>query len=519
MSHELKRGTPVPAEIVAAHREALIGGRPGRRWLLPPAAAAKGPRDECGVMGVFGNAEATRLVFYGLVALQHRGQESAGIAAMDDGEVRAHRGMGLVFEVFDDDEMMAQLPGSAAVGHVRYSTTGSSNLNNAQPLVLQSSRRGPLALAHNGNLVDAAQVRARLEEQGSIFQTTTDTEVLAHLLMRSPASDLAEALTGALAQVKGGYALVMLSSEQMIGVRDPNGIRPLCLGRLGQAWVLASESCAIDTIGGEYVRDIEPGEMVTIDQSGVSSQQALPSRPHRLCVFEHIYFARPDTEMAGLNVHAVRKEMGRQLAHEAPAAADLVMGVPDSSLSAATGFAEASGIPYEVGLVKNRYVGRTFIQPTQEMRDRGVRLKLNPLRKVIEGKRVVLVDDSIVRGTTSRHLVRILKDAGAREVHMRISSPPYRHACHYGIDTAHIKDLAAASRSVEEIRELIGADSLAYLSIEGMLSAVSGQHTAGSCTACFNGDYPVAIPENAHKFALESPRRRGGALQREVSGR
>lgn len=466
----------------------------------------KGPVDECGVFAVYGSPDAARITHHALIALQHRGQESAGIVTSDGKDLETHKGMGLVNDVFDHPQTLEKLKGHIAIGHVRYSTTGSSNLGNAQPIVV-SSRKGGLALAHNGNLVDADPIRAKLEDEGAIFATTVDTEVLAHLIVRARKETLEEGVIYAMNQVHGGYALVILSKDKLIGIRDPHGIRPLQLGRIGDAWCLASESCAFDTIGAEFVREVAPGEMITIGKNGmIRSQTALKADgPARPCMFEFIYFARPDSQLEGVNMHAVRKEMGRQLAREAPAEADIVIGVPDSSISAATGYAEASGIPYEVGLIKNRYIARTFILPSQTRRETALRLKLNPLRKVIEGKRVILVDDSIVRGTTSKHLVSLLREAGAREVHMRISSPPYRNACHYGIDTSATKELVAQGREVEAIRELIGADSLSYLSIDGMIKAVGVPVDTGRgfCLACFTGEYPVAILENVGKYSLE----------------
>ncbi len=465
----------------------------------------KGPVDECGVFGIYNNTSAAHLTYLGLYALQHRGQESAGIIATDGQEMYSHRNMGLVSEVFDE-AVIGDLKGRSAIGHVRYSTTGSSVLGNAQPLLVQS-RRGSLAIAHNGNLVNAHELRERLEQEGAIFTTTVDTEVMAHLIARHRKAGLEEAIVHMLGEVRGAYALLFLTEDKLIGVRDPHGIRPLSLGKLNGSWVLASESCAFDTVGADYVRDVAPGEMVVISGDTVRSTQAVPSQAPqqpRLCVFEYIYFSRPDTDLQGRNVHASRKEMGRQLAREAPVAADVVIGVPDSSISAATGYAEESGIPYEMGLIKNRYIGRTFISPDQEGRRRGVRLKLNALKKVLEGKRVVLVDDSVVRGTTSRHLVNLLREAGAREVHMRISSPPYRFGCHYGIDTGDTAQLVAVGRSMEQIRDLVGADSLYYLSLEGMVKAIgTGVATGDFCHACFTGDYPEPIPEGAGKFAFE----------------
>jgi amidophosphoribosyltransferase len=472
---------------------------------------AKGPVDECGVFGIYGHPQAARVVHHGLIALQHRGQESAGIVVSDGKNLSIQKGMGLVSEVFDTPATLDRLAGHIAIGHVRYSTTGSSVLANAQPLLV-NSRTGGLALAHNGNLVDADPIRARLEEEGAIFTSTVDTEVLAHLIVRARKETIEESVAHAINQVHGGYALLILTRDKLIGIRDPHGIRPLQLGRLGDAWMLASESCAFDTVGAEFIREIAPGEMVTISAGGtLRSQQAIKSEKARPCMFEFIYFARPDSNIEGVNMHAVRKEMGRQLAREAPCEADIVIGVPDSSISAATGFAEESGIPYELGLIKNRYIARTFILPSQMKREAALKLKLNPLRKVIEGKRVVLVDDSIVRGTTSKHLVSLLREAGAREVHMRISSPPYRHACHYGIDTTQVKDLVAKGREVEQIRDWIGADSLAYLSVEGMVKAVGVPMDTGRgfCLACFTGDYPVPVLENVDKFSLEGGKANG----------
>jgi len=475
------------------------------RWNLA-CHPDKGPMDECGVVGIFGLPDASRVAYHALIALQHRGQESAGIVTSDGKDLKTYKGMGLVSDVFSNPAHLERLDGHMAIGHVRYSTTGSSNLGNAQP-ILVNSRRGGLALAHNGNLVDADPIRAQLEDEGAIFSTTVDTEVLAHLIVRARKESLEEGVAHALSQVHGGYALLIMAKDKLIGIRDPHGIRPLQLGKLGGAWVLASESCAFDTIGADFVREIAPGEMVTITGEGqLRSQTAVKAAGQsRPCMFEFIYFARPDSQLEGVNMHAVRKAMGRELAREAPAEADIVIGVPDSSISAATGYAEASGIPYEVGLIKNRYIARTFILPSQVKRETALKLKLNPLRKVIEGKRVVLVDDSIVRGTTSKHLVTLLREAGAREVHMRISSPPYVNACHYGIDTSRSKELAAKGRSIEQIRDMVGADSLYYLSTEGMVKAVGVPTDAGRgfCLACFNADYPVPILENVDKYSLE----------------
>ncbi|MEW6397704.1 MAG: amidophosphoribosyltransferase [Bacillota bacterium] len=465
-------------------------------------------REECGVFGIWGHPQAVELTHVALFALQHRGQESAGIASVRDRHLRLHKGMGLVSEVFGE-AVLRDMAGEAAVGHVRYSTFGSSDPVNAQPLVIRY-HRGMLGLAHNGNLVNAPQLRDELEAQGSIFQTTLDTEVIAHLIARRPSRELAEAVAGSLAEVKGGYALLFLSPGALIGVRDSNGIRPLCLGKLDGAWCLASETCAFDAVGAEFVREVEPGEMVVVTPGGMVSWHVTPAGRPALCVFEYIYFARPDSDLDGLNVHSVRKQLGRVLARVRPVPADLVTGVPDSSVSAATGYAEEAGIPYEVGLVKNRYIGRTFIEPRQEGRARAVRLKLNPLRRVVEGKRVILVDDSIVRGTTSRYIVGLLREAGAREVHLRISSPPYRFPCYYGIDTSAHGELVAVNRGVEEIRSLVEADSLAYLPVEGLAEAL-GRPLDRYCLACFTGDYVVPVPVPLDKLFFER-----GRLPREV---
>ncbi|MHB8926163.1 MAG: amidophosphoribosyltransferase [Bacillota bacterium] len=457
--------------------------------------------DACGVFGIYGHADAARVALYGLYALQHRGQESAGIVSADGRRVWIHKGMGLVSEVFDDSDL-AQLHGNLAIGHVRYSTTGSSLIGNAQPLLVRY-REGMMALAHNGNLVNAGRLREQLEDGGSIFQTSVDTEVIAHLIARMGNNGLESAIAASLMLVRGGYALIFMTERQIIGVRDPNGIRPLALGRLGEAWVLASESCAFDTIGGEFVREVAPGEMIVLDEDGLRSRLILPKGRPALCAFEFIYLARPDSILNGLSVHAVRKEFGRLLAREHPVAADIVVGVPDSSISAASGYAEEAGIPYEMGLVRNRYIGRTFIQPSQTTRQFGVRVKLNPLRKVVDGKRVVLVDDSIVRGTTSKHLIKLLREAGAKEAHLRIGSPPYMNPCFFGIDTSASGELLAAEKAVEQMRELIGADSLRFLSVEGLAEATA-LPPEGLCLACFNHDYPVTVDEQSRKFDLEA---------------
>lgn len=453
-------------------------------------------KEECGVFGIVGHPEAAKLTYYGLHALQHRGQESAGIVTTDGQRFSVERNMGLVSEVFTPEKLQ-KLKGEIAIGHVRYSTTGASLLANAQPLVF-NFLKGELALATNGNLVNAGRLREELEKNGSIFQTTSDTEVIAHLIARSKADSFEEAVKEALNQLVGAYALLILTNKQLIVAQDPHSLRPLSMGKLGSAYVFSSETCAFDVIGAEFVRDVEPGEMILFDEQGMRVTRFAEKTERAVCSFEYIYFARPDSDIGGINVHTVRKRLGRKLAEEAPVEADVVTGVPDSSTSAAIGFAEATGIPYELGLIKNRYVGRTFIQPSQELREQGVKMKLSAVRKVVEGKRVVMVDDSIVRGTTSRRIVSMLREAGATEVHVRISSPPVKYPCFYGIDTANREQLIASTHTVEEIRKKIGADSLAFLSVDGMLEAVgrpSLEPNCGQCLACFTGQYPTEIEE------------------------
>ncbi len=460
------------------------------------------PREECGVFGIWGCEQAQVFTHFGLYALQHRGQESAGIAArVSPTGLRLKRDMGLVSEVFSAEDIV-DLESDAALGHVRYSTTGSSSAANAQPLVVRMKSTS-VALAHNGNLVNARALREGLESSGSIFQTTADTEVVAHLAARESAKGIREGLLAALQQVRGAYAMVVLTPDGLFAARDPNGFRPLCLGRLGSGWVVASETCALDAVGAVFVRDVGPGEFLSIDDDGLTSGHIgdAVGKPS-LCIFEYIYFARPDSDIAGHNVHLVRKQLGRLLARDHHVEADVVTGVPDSSISAATGYAEEAGIPYEMGLVRNRYIGRTFIQPGDALRQRGVKLKLNPLRKVVKDRRVVLVDDSVVRGTTSKILVRLLREAGAREIHLRISSPPYRHPCYYGIDTSARGQLIASERSVEEIRSMVGADSLEFLSVERVAEAAGGDPSE-YCVACFMGDYRVPIDPDGDKDSLE----------------
>ncbi|MGE5552701.1 MAG: amidophosphoribosyltransferase [Betaproteobacteria bacterium] len=467
-------------------------------------------REACGVFGIYlPGQDVANLAFLGLYALQHRGQESAGLAVSDGTAVRLYKETGLVAEVFSE-EVLAGLPGYLAIGHVRYSTTGRSSVINAQPLLARCSK-GTVAVAHNGNLVNADVLRQELMEAGSVFQTSTDTEVILNLVARFAREDLEGALAGAVRRLAGSYALVAMGQDQLFGLRDPHGFRPLALGRLGEGYVLASESCALANLGAESVRELAPGEMVVIDRDGPRFRQVQPSAGERLCAFEYIYFARPDTVLAGRNVHQVRKDIGRQLAAEWEVEAEVVIAAPDSGTSAAMGFAEAKGLPFDIGLMKNRYVGRTFIQPTQAVRDLGVQIKLNPVRDVIVGKRVVLIDDSVVRGTTSARTVRLLREGGAREVHLGIASPPYRHPCYYGIDTSEKGELIAAGRTEAEIREVIGADSLHYLSLAGLTRAV-GRQPGSLCLACFDGAYPVPIPGRpAGKFAFEET----GALELE----
>ncbi len=468
------------------------------------------PEEACGVFGVYAPGEdVAKLTYFGLYALQHRGQESAGIATFEGDHVHLHKDMGLVSQVFNET-LLTELTGHIAVGHTRYSTTGSSRVVNAQPAVV-NTRLGSLALAHNGNLVNTADLRAELVRRECDFLTTTDSEMIAIAIGSevNRGKDWLEAALSAFNLCQGAYSLVIGTPVGLMGARDPNGIRPLVIGTLPsnpQRYVLASETCGLDIIGAEYLRDVEPGELVWITEEGMASFHWSPKPARKLCVFEMIYFARPDSVMGGESLYSYRMEIGRVLARESVVEADIVIGVPDSGIPAAIGFSQQSGIPFAEGLIKNRYVGRTFIQPTQSMRESGIRMKLNPLRDVLEGKRVIIVDDSIVRGTTSRKIVKALRDAGATEVHMRISSPPVTHPCFYGIDTDSQEQLIAATKSVEEIQEQIGVDTLAYLSWEGMLKATREDPNT-FCSACFTGDYPVDIPEQVKraKLILEQP--------------
>jgi amidophosphoribosyltransferase len=449
--------------------------------------------EECGVVGVYGHDEAATLAYLSLYALQHRGQESAGIVASNGDALIAHRGMGLVADIFGHD-ILSRLVGRLAIGHNRYSTSGSTVLKNCQPFVVEWAQ-GALAIAHNGNLVNAEELREKLERRGSIFQSTSDTEVIIHLIAASNGSTLLERIVDALAQVRGAYSLVFMTEDQIIAARDPSGFRPLALGRIGDGWVVASETCAFDLIEARYEREIHPGEILMIGKRGVESVRPFPPAPRHNCVFEYIYFARPDSQVFGRNVYEVRKGLGRQLARESGVPADIVIPVPDSGVPAAIGYAEEAGIPFEMGLIRNHYVGRTFIEPQNSIRHFGVKVKLNALHQVLEGKRVVVVDDSIVRGTTSKKLVTMIRAAGAREVHMRISSPPTTNPCYYGIDTPTKEELIASSQSLETIRAYLGADSLAYLSVPGMYRFTGGEGT-GFCDACFTGNYPVALSDD-----------------------
>jgi amidophosphoribosyltransferase len=462
--------------------------------------------DQCGLFGVFGHPDAAHLAYMGLYALQHRGQESAGIAAGEGKRLCLEKGMGLVNDVFTESRLES-LPGDRAIGHVRYSTSGDTVASNAQPYLIDC-HRGPITVGHNGNLVNAGILRQELEAAGSIFQSTSDTEVILHLYARSHRERLEDAIAASLSKVMGAFSLVFLTTEALVAARDPWGFRPLVLGRLDGAVVVASETCALDLIDAEYVRDIEPGELLVAGAGGVRSFKPFPPEPAAHCVFEHVYFARPDSLVFGRTVLDSRLRLGVELAREAPVTADVVVPVPDSGMGAALGFARGSGLPFEWGLIRNHYVGRTFIQPRQGQRSLGVKIKLNPVRQVIEGRRVVLIDDSIVRGTTSRKIVRMVREAGAREVHMRISSPPTIGSCYYGIDTPLKSELIASSHSTEEIRRFIEADSLAYLSHEGLLKAVGDAAGRRHCTACFSGRYPVAVavPDESQMRLFEKAR-------------
>ncbi|MBD8034391.1 MULTISPECIES: amidophosphoribosyltransferase [Solibacillus] len=458
-------------------------------------AEIRGLNEECGVFGIWGNQDAAHLSYYGLHALQHRGQEGAGIVTTDGTQLQAVRGEGLVNDVFNEDKLR-KVVGHAAIAHVRYATAGGKGLENVQPLLFRSST-GSLAIAHNGNLVNATHLKQFLERSGSIFNSTSDTEVVVHLIKKSKHSPFRAKIKEALSLLKGAFSIILLTNDQMIVARDRNGLRPLSLGKLGDAYVVASETCAFDLIGAEYIREVEPGELLIISNNGLEVDSYVEKDKRTMCAMEYVYLARPDSNIDDVNVHMARKRMGKELAKEcAHIEADVITGVPDSSISAAIGFSEESGIPYELGLIKNRYVGRTFIQPTQELRERGVKMKLSPVVQVVKGKRVIMVDDSIVRGTTSKRIVRMLKEAGAAEVHVVISSPPMTDPCYYGIDTSTHEELIASNHSVEEIREAIEADSLTFLSLEGMVRATNRpfeDENGGLCLACFTGKYPTEI--------------------------
>jgi amidophosphoribosyltransferase len=465
------------------------------------------PKHYCGVFGVFGHPNAAELTYYGLYALQHRGQESAGIVSSDGKQFREHKGMGLVPQVFNG-EILHGLIGKMAIGHTRYSTTGSSHLRNAQPLT-GNCVRGQIAVAHNGNLTNAAQLRDELEARGIMFQTTVDSEVILYLLAQPSSNGSGNHLVHVVRQIEGAYSLVIMTEQEMIGIRDPHGFRPLCIGKIDDAWVLASETCALDLIHAKFVRDVEPGEIVIINKDGLTSIQAFPEQERRaFCIFEYVYFARPDSTIAGRNVYRVRVEMGRQLAREYPIAADVVVPVPDSGNCAALGYSEESKIPFEMAFVRNHYVGRSFLQPSQLIRDFDVRVKLNLITELVKGKRVIVVDDSIVRGTTCKTRVNNLKEAGAKEVHVLVSCPPHMNPCVYGIDFPDRSKLMAANYSLEDIRKYLNADSLHYLSQEGMVKA-TGLPKNSFCMACYDGNYPVAYDPSVDKHIIE---RRNGRV-------
>ena len=453
-------------------------------------------REECGVVAIYGHPEAAKLAYLGLHALQHRGQESAGVASSDGVRLRLHKAMGLVADIFNE-ETLAKLPGSLAIGHTRYSTTGDSAILNAQPIRVECNK-GSIALAHNGNLVNAADIRQKFEKQGSIFQTTSDSEIIVHLIAQSREGSLEDSIADALRRVEGAFSVVMLTPEYIFAARDPRGFRPLSMGRIPgtlgnrDTIVFASETCAFDLIGAVYEREVKPGELIVVGPDGVRSRFYAPALPTANCIFENVYFSRPDSIIFGRPVQESRDAMGRQLAREAPVDADIVVPVPDSGVTAAMGFSQESGIPLQFGLIRNHYVGRTFIEPEQRVRDFGVKLKLNPVRHVLSGKRVILIDDSIVRGTTSKKIVRMIRDAGAKEVHMRISCPPTISPCYYGVDTPTREQLIGANKTVAEIRDYIGADSLAYLSLQGLRKACGEEGEATRfCTSCYTGKYPT----------------------------
>lgn len=456
--------------------------------------------EECGIFGVYGHVDSAALTALGLHALQHRGQEAAGIVTYQEGQFFSHRAAGQVGDNFNEESVIAKLPGRSAIGHNRYSTTGDTVIRNIQPLFADFASGG-FAIGHNGNLTNAVALRHELVQRGCLFQSTTDTEVILHLIATSKFDTVVDRTVAALKMVEGAYSLVALHNDTLIGVRDPYGVRPLVLGRFENAWTLASESCALDIIGAEYVRDIEPGEMVLIDDDGVQSMHPFKKQPHKFCIFEYIYFARPDSTIEGINVYSARKRIGRELAIETGVPADIVIPVPDSGVPAALGYAEQAGIPYELGIIRNHYVGRTFIEPTDRIRHLGVKLKHNANRQVIEGRRIILVDDSIVRGTTSVKIVEMMRAAGATEVHMRIASPPTTHSCFYGVDTPDREQLLAAQNDIDAMTKIIGVDSLAFLSMDGLYRAMGldGRDSEAPqyCDACFSGDYPIQLTDQS----------------------
>lgn len=462
---------------------------------------SESPKEACGLFGISGHRDAARLTYLGLYSLQHRGEEAAGIVTYDGKQMHLYKEQGLVSEVFDED-VLKHLPGRSAIGHTRYSTTGGSVLKNVQPLLVNYAK-GALAVAHNGNLVNASQLKRELEAAGSIFQTTVDSEIILHLLARSTKKTFEEDLADCLPKLQGAFSLLFLTEGALIGCRDPNGFKPLCIGKFNHTYILASETCALDLIGARFVREVEPGEVVVIDGNGLHSlrpfQDQMPRRSH--CLFEHVYFSRPDSVIFGDSVQAVRVRLGRQLAREHPVQADVVMPIPDSGNFAALGFSLESSIPQAIGFIRNHYVGRTFIQPAQEIRDLKVRVKFNPIKEVVKGKRLVVVDDSLIRGTTTRARIKSLREAGAKEIHMRISCPPTKFSCFYGIDFPTRKELIANKFSIDEIRRFVGADTLGYLSQEGLLSCV--KQPEHYCTACWSGNYPIPFGEEGDKYALE----------------
>jgi len=460
------------------------------------------PREECGVFAIYGHHNAAEMTYLGLYALQHRGQESAGIATSNGDDVYYHRGVGLVSEVFEDQEIFKYLKGHSAIGHNRYSTTGSNTITNVQPL-LSGDREGPVAIAHNGNITNTRELYESLIKKGAMFQTTLDSEIIIHLTAMSKKGVFEERLIETLKKVKGAYCFVILTKDSVIAARDPYGFRPLCFGKVDNAWVVASETCALDIINAEYIRDVEPGEIITINRKGVHSVKPLKKQKKAFCIFEYIYFSRPDSYIFGHCVDTVRREIGRTLAQEYPVEADMVISVPDSSNTAALGYSQESGITFEIGLIRNHYIGRTFIHPSQVTREHSVRIKFNPVRGVLEGKRIVVVEDSIVRGTTFRKIAKLLRSAGAKEIHLRVSSPPIISPCFYGMDFPTREELMASHRNIEEIRKFMGIDSLGYLSLDGLIKSVPYEDNS-YCTACFSADYPTKLPGNFAKSCLEN---------------